>query len=140
MYIVLNEFSSVSSIRQNLYKSNFLSLRNIERFKNNLAWQARIKNYIWRPKNIYNSQYELWVLRNEGIDKRIIYSNQATELINLQEGSLIIVTYTELQDFLLSRFEEFIYILGNGIRFSLTSVLGQTIGLIWKGIIEGLKR
>ena len=27
-----------------------------------------------------------------------------------------------------------------GIRYSLTSVLGQTIGLIWKGIIEGLKR
>ena len=39
MYIVINEFSSVSSIRQSLYKSNFLSLRNIERFKNNFIWQ-----------------------------------------------------------------------------------------------------
>ena len=140
MYIILNDFSSVSSIRQKLYKSNFLSLRNIERFKNNLVWQSGIRHYIWRPKNIYDSQYELWIIRKDGIDKRLIYSNQAIELENLHEGSLVTVTYTELQDFLLSRFEEFIYILGNGIRYSLTSVLGQTIGLIWKGIIEGLKR
>ena len=140
MYIVINEFSSVSSIRQSLYKSNFLSLRNIERFKNNLAWQSGFKHFIWRPKNIYNSQYELWIIRETGLDKRVIYSNQTLELLNLHEGSLIVVTYTELQDFLVSRAEEFIYLLGNGIRYSLTSVLGQTIGLIWKGIIEGLKR
>ena len=115
-------------------------MRNIERFKNNLAWQSGFKHFIWRPKNIYNSQYELWIIRETGLDKRVIYSNQTLELLNLHEGSLIVVTYTELQDFLVSRAEEFIYLLGNGIRYSLTSVLGQTIGLIWKGIIEGLKR
>ena len=73
-------------------------------------------------------------------DIQATMSLRALELLNLHEGSLIVVTYTELQDFLVSRAEEFIYLLGNGIRYSLTSVLGQTIGLIWKGIIEGLKR
>ena len=34
---IINEFSLVPDIRQNWYKSNFLSIRNIEKFKNNLA-------------------------------------------------------------------------------------------------------
>ena len=39
-----------------------------------------------------------------------------------------------------SRLDETIYRLSNGLRFTLTSVLGRIIGLIWRGIIEGLKK
>jgi hypothetical protein len=53
---------------------------------------------------------------------------------------LLTVTTIELRDFLISRLDETIYRLSNGLRFTLTSVLGKVIGLIWRGIIEGLKK
>jgi hypothetical protein len=99
-----------------------------------------VKKYILRPKNIYDSQYDIWVIRENGINKRFIYANRSCEMLTLRDSSLVIITYTELQDFLISRIDEFIYTLGNGIRYSLTTVVGQIIGLIWKGIIEGLKK
>jgi Na+/H+-translocating membrane pyrophosphatase len=36
--------------------------------------------------------------------------------------------------------DEVIYFFGSGIRYTLTSVVGQVIGLVWRGIIEGLKK
>ena len=36
-------------------------------------------------------------------------------------------------------FDEVFYTIGNTIRYGLTSIVGQTVGLIWRGIIEGLK-
>ena len=139
MTIILNEFALVSTIRQYLFKSNFLSFQQVEGFKNNIAWQAAIKKYIERPKNIYGSQYCLWVLRKEGIINQWIYSNQYPELLTLSESSLLIITYTELKDFLKIRFNEIIYKVGEGIRYSLTTLLGKSVGLIWRGILDGLK-
>ena len=46
----------------------------------------------------------------------------------------------ETKDFLISRIDEAIYFFGNIIRYTLTSVVGQVIGLVWRGIIEGLKK
>ena len=45
----------------------------------------------------------------------------------------------ELRDFLVNRLNETIYFVSKGVRFTLTSIFGQVIGLIWRGIIEGLK-
>ena len=39
MYFSIIKFSSVYSFRKLLYRSNFLSLRYFERFKNNFSWQ-----------------------------------------------------------------------------------------------------
>ena len=53
---------------------------------------------------------------------------------------LFVVTLVELKDFILSRVDELLYFLSKAIRFTLTSVVGQLIGLIWRGVIEGLKK
>jgi hypothetical protein len=140
MQIIINEFSLIYSIRQNLYKSNFLSLRNIERFKNNLAWQIRLKLYVNYPNNLYNNQYGIWIIRSNGLYFRRIYANRSKKLLALQKASLLTVTLIEIQDFLSSRLAEVVYLLGDRIRYTLTSTVGQFIGLIWRGIIEGLKK
>jgi hypothetical protein len=140
MYLIIHEFSHIYDIRQNLYRTNFLSMRNIERFKNNLAWATRIKTFVRRPLNMYDSQYGIWVIRTNGIYYRNVYANRSNELLNLNNASLITVTYIEFQDFIISRFDEALYLFGNGIRYTLTSVIGQIIGLIWRGVIEGLKK
>ena len=49
VYFSIIKFSSVYAFRQTLYRSKFLSLRNFERFKNNLSWQLITKKYINDP-------------------------------------------------------------------------------------------
>lgn len=140
MRIIINDFSLVSDIRQSWYRSNFLSIRNVERFKNNLAWQDRTKYYVRRPKNLYNSEYGIWVIRSNGIYYRTIYANRINELLTLNNKALIIVNYIEFQDFLLSRLDEILFLASKSTRYFFTSIIGQVIGLIWRGIIEGLKK
>ena len=140
MFIIINEFSFIYEVRKNFYRSNFLSLRNVERFRNNLSWQSRVKNFIKRPSDIYNSQHGIWVIRTTGIYYRIIYANRSNEITQLKRFSLITLLSIETKDFILSRVDEVIYFFGSTIRYTLTSVIGQVIGLVWRGIIEGLKK
>lgn len=138
-FLILN-YSSVYSFRQTLYRSKFLSLRNFERFKNNLNWQANIKSYINRPISLYNNKHEIYVLRTSGIYCRTIYANRSKEIASLSKVSLVTIVFIELRDFVSSRLDETLFIVTKGLRFTLTSVIGQVIGLIWRGVIEGLKK
>ena len=133
------KFSSVYAFRQTLYRSKFLSLRNFERFKNNLSWQLITKTYIQRPIDLYNNRYEILILRTNGIFCRTIYANRSKEINSLTNFPLLTITFVELRDFLIGRLDETIYFVSKGVRFTLTSILGQVIGLIWRGVIEGLK-
>ena len=140
IFISINEFSDIYDVRQSLYRSNFLSIRNLERFKNNFIWQTTITATIKRPNNIYNSRYGLWIVRSTGIYYKMIYANRSEELVQLRKVPLVTVTLIELLDFTSSRFDEIFYTIGNGLRYTLTSVVGQVIGLVWRGVIEGLKK
>jgi hypothetical protein len=117
-----------------------LSLRNLERFKNNLNWQLYIKSYIQRPINLYNNRHEIYIIKTTGIYCRIIYANRSEELFSLKNLSLVTIIFVEISDFLISRFDEAVFVLSKSVRFTLTTVLGQVIGLVWRGIIEGLKK
>ena len=127
-------------IRQTLFRSTFLSLRNVERYKNNLIWQLNVKNFLQRPSDLYNNRYRIYILRTSGIYDRIIYANRSNQLKSLQTVPLFTVTIIELRDFLISRVDEIIYRLSNVVRFTLTSLIERVIDLIWRGIIEGLKK
>ena len=140
MRVIINEFSLILDVRQKWYKANFLSLRSLERFKNNLAWQDRLYLYINRPKSLYNSEYKIWIIRSGAVYSRTIYANRLNEILALNGRSLLIVNYFELQDFLASRLNEIVFFISKGTKYFLTSIVGQTIGLIWRGIIESLKK
>jgi hypothetical protein len=140
VYFSIIKFSSVYAFRQTLYRSNFLSLRNFERFKNNLSWQLITKNYVQRPMDLYNNRYGILILRTNGVYSRTIYANRSKEIVSLSNFSLLTLVVVEFRDFVTSRLEEATYFISKSIRFTLTSGLGQLIGLVWRGIIEGLKK
>ena len=140
MYLIITEFSFIYDVRKKFYRSTFLSLRNVERFRNNLSWQVRLKWFVKRPADLYNSQQGIWIIRTTGIYYRTIYANRSSELLILNQVSIITLLVIEAKDFLLSRIDEVIYFFGSTARYILTSVFGQVIGLVWRGIIEGLKK
>jgi hypothetical protein len=78
-------------------------------------------------------------LRADEIYAKTIYTNRSKDLALLANFPLVTVTLIELKDFLLSRFDEILYFISSTLRFTLASVIGQFIGLVWRGIIEGLK-
>ena len=140
VYFSTVKFASFYAFRQTLYRSKFLSLRNFERFKNNLSWKLITKSYIQRPLDLYNNRYEIYIMRTNGIFCRAIYANRSKEVNSLKNLPLLTLTIVEVRDFLTNRLDELIYFLSKGLRFTLTTVFGQVIGLIWRGIIEGLKK
>ena len=140
VYFGILQFSSVDAFRQTLYRSKFLSLRNFERFKNNLTWQLFIKTYIQRPISLYNNRYDIYVLRTNGIYSRAIYANRSREIFSLTKLPLFTIVFVEIRDFLISRIDETVFFISKGLRFTLTSVLGRVVGLVWRGVIEGLKK
>ncbi len=140
VYYSLTKFSSIYAFRQLLYKSKFLSLRNLERFKNNLNWQLSIRNYVQRPLNLYNNRQEIYILKTTGIYCKVIYANRSKEVNTLKNLSLLTISIIDITDFIKSRFDETLFIGSKSLRFTLTNFLGQSIGLIWRGIIEGLKK
>ena len=140
VYFSLVKFSSVYKFRQILYRSKFLSLRNLERFRNNLNWQIYTQNYIQRPIDLYNNRYGISILKTSGIYCRVIYANRVKEIASLKNLPLATIVLVEVSDFFISRFEETLFVVSKSARFVLTSVLGQVIGLIWRGVIEGLKK
>ena len=140
VYYSIIKFSSVYGFRQTLYRSKFLSIRNFERFKNNLSWQLITKTYILRPLDLYNNRYQIFIMRINGIYYRTIYANRSSEIGDLDNISLLTLTVVEFRDFIISRLDEIVYFLSKVLRFTLTSVFGQVIGLIWRGIIDGLKK
>jgi hypothetical protein len=140
VYFTVINFSSIYLFRQTIYRSKFLSLRNLERFKNNLNWQLYFKVYVQRPLNLYNNRHDLYVFKTTGIYCRVIYANRSNEIASLKNLPLLVIVLIEFGDFVTSRVDETIFIITKSLRFTLTSVLGQFIGLIWRGIIEGLKK
>ena len=54
--------------------------------------------------------------------------------------SLLAIVFVEIRDFLMGRLDEIFYVLSKGLRFTFTSIFGQVVGLIWRGVIEGLKK
>lgn len=139
MAIIINDFSNIGTIRQTLYKSSFLSVRNSEQFKNTLALQNQVRILVTRPKSLYNNEYNIFLIRPNGIYRRPIYTNRTDALLELNKVPLLVINYIELQDFLVARSNSAFLLIGRGSRYFLTSVIGRVIGLVWKGVLEGLK-
>jgi hypothetical protein len=79
-------------------------------------------------------------LRTSGLYCRTIYANRSKEVSTLKNLPLLTISIIEIRDFATSRLDEAFYLISKGVRFTLTSILGQTIGLVWRGVIEGLKK
>jgi len=135
---LLNRFADVEEVKQSFYDRRLISTREVERFRNNLSWKYRLENYIGEPQKIFESRYELFVLVSRGIAKISVYAPRSQELKKLSGIPLLVTLALELRDAIAPRLRAAVAFIGSGVVYILTQVIGRAIGLIGRGILQGL--
>lgn len=138
MQPLLNNFADTEEIKLNFYDRRLLSTREIERFRNDLSWKYRLDNYIGEPKAIFESRFWLLILADRGIERVWIYGPRNEELRELGGLKLAVTLVLETRDAIAPRVRSFISFLGTGVVIILTQVIGRGIGLIGRGILQGI--
>ncbi len=135
---LLNEFSDIETIKQTLYNRQLISSREIARFRNNLSWRYRIFQWLEEPKAIFESRYNLFVLSDTGIKQISVYAPRRRELEQLQGIQLAVTLGYEGRDAIAPRLRGTVAWLGRGVVYVLTQVLGRSIGLVVRGVMQGI--
>ncbi|MEH2223058.1 DUF3685 domain-containing protein [Nostoc sp.] len=135
---LLNYLADVEEIKQNFYGRQLISTREIERFRNDLSWKYRLKNYINEPKAVFESRYELFVIAPRGIANTSVYAPRNQELVKLSNIPLIVTLLLEFSDAIAPRLKSLLAVFGSGIVFILTQIVGRGLGLIGRGILQGI--
>ncbi len=135
---LLNHFADVEIIKQNFYDRQLISTREIERFRNNLSWKYRLERYVEEPTSMFESRYVLFILNGSGIRKVSIYASRSSELEKLSGIRLAVTLALEARDAISPRLRALVAFVGSGVVYVLTQVIGRGIGLIGRGVLEGI--
>ncbi len=138
MQPLLNEFADVEEIKQSLYDRRLISSREITRFRNNLSWKYRITQLLSEPQAIFESRYNLFFLSDTGIKQTSIYAPRREELEQLQGIPVAVTLAYEFRDAIAPRLRTTVAWVGRGVVYILTQVLGRSIGLIVRGVLQGI--
>jgi DNA-binding NarL/FixJ family response regulator len=138
MQPLLNRFADLESMKTTFYDRRLLSSREIERFRNDLSWRYRIDRYIGEPQAIFESQYQLFIFTDYGIKRMAIYAPRPEELARLAGIPFAVTLALETRDALVPRLRSLTTLIGSGIVYLLTEIIGRGIGLIGRGVIKGV--
>jgi DNA-binding NarL/FixJ family response regulator len=138
MQPLLNRFADVEAIKQSFYDRRLMSSREIERFRNNLSWNYRLEKYVGSPNDIFESQYRLFMLQNQGIKIVPIYAPRRQELEQLSGIQFVVTLALETRDAIAPRLRSALSVVGSSLIYVLTDVIGRGIGLIGRGILKGI--
>ena len=135
---LLNHFADLEAIKQNFYHRRLISTREIAKLRNNLSWKYRLEKYIGESQAIFESKYYLFVLRDFGIDKIAIYAPRSQEVEQLTGIPLLVSLVLEIRDAIAPRLKTTVVFLGTAIVYVLTQIIGRGLGLIGRGILQGI--
>lgn len=138
IYPLLNHFADVEVIKQGFYDRRLLSSREIERFRNELSWRYRMELWVGEPTAIFESSYRLFILSERGIKRTAIYAPRRDELEQLRGLQLAVTLVLETRDAVSPRLRSLVAFVGSGVVYVLTQVIGRGLGLIGRGILQGI--
>lgn len=138
MQVILNNFYDLEILKYKLYRPEYRSDRELARFRNQLSWKYRQETYITHPQNIFESRYRLLVLSNGLIRTTYIYAPRKAELERLTGIPWLSTIIIEIRDAIAPLVRKFISLAGSSVVFVLTQVIGKGLGLVGKGIIQGI--
>lgn len=135
---LLNHFADVELMKKNLYHRRMMTSRDIERFRNDLSWRYRWDGLVNEPRAIFESQHRLFGFTERGIQHQTIYAPRREELEQLSGLQRVVTLAVEARDAIAPRFRSAVSLVGSGIVYVLTDVIGRGIGLIGRGILRGV--
>lgn len=135
---LLNQFSDVEWVKGRYFKIQYASSRELMQFRNGLSWRYRRDRWLDTPTDIFESQYRLLYLAENGIGETMIYAPRQRELAALSGLPLVLTLVLETRDAVSPRLRSAIALIGTGVVYVLTEVVGRGIGLVGQGIIKGI--
>ena len=135
---LLNQFSDVEWVKAKYFKIQYASSRELMEFRNDLSWRYRRDRWLDTPRDIFESQYRLLYLAENGIGETVIYAPRQQELADLSGLPLAVTLVLETRDAISPRLRSVIALIGTGVVYVLTEVVGRGIGLVGQGIIKGI--
>ena len=115
-----------------------MSKRNFEKFRNNINNYNRWHNNIDMPINFYESKREYIDIIDNKFTRFYKNENREIDLQNLEWFQRQVTLLVEIRDALAPQLEILVRYIGDFVVTILTKIVGKSIGLIGKGILQGL--
>jgi hypothetical protein len=127
-------------LRRYLLRPELLATRNLERLRNQLNAQQRWSQWVSRPIQLYESRRPLFRLEAGAIHTVDITEPRDQELRQLGWLQQLVTLTLETRDALAPQLQNLIRGLGDLVVVVLTQVVGRAIGLVGRGIAQGMGR
>jgi len=137
---VLEVAADWPELRRYLLRPDLLATRNLERLRNQLNAQQRWSSWIARPVRLYESRRPLYRLQAGVIDTVDITEPRDQELRRLGWLQQLVTLALEARDALAPQVQNLVRGLGDLLVVLLTQVVGRAIGLVGRGIAQGMGR
>ncbi|MFM8936138.1 MAG: DUF3685 domain-containing protein [Vulcanococcus sp.] len=137
---VLARCSAWPELRRYLLTPELLATRNLERLRNQLNAQQRWTRWFERPVQLYESQRLLYGLQGGAIVSLARTEPRDGELQQLSWPQQLVTLLLEGRDALAPQLRSLLRRLGDLLVVVLTQVIGRGIGLIGRGVLQGMGR
>jgi hypothetical protein len=127
-------------LRRYLLRPELLATRNLERLRNQLNAQQRWLSWFSRPIALYESRRQLLCLEGGAIACHNLLEPRDQELRRLGWLQQLVTLSLEARDALAPQLRQLIRGAGDLLVVLLTQVVGRAIGLIGRGILQGMGR
>lgn len=127
-------------LRRYLLRPDLLSTRNLERLRNQLNAQQRWSSWVVRPIQIYESRRPLYQLQAGAIACVDLSEPRDRELRQLGPLQQLVTLALETRDAVAPQLQALVRGLGDLLVVLLTQVVGRAIGLVGRGILQGMGR
>ncbi|BAY52433.1 putative two-component response regulator [Thermostichus vulcanus NIES-2134] len=138
VYPLLNRCCYSAVIQQTFFQPQYISTREIERFRNALSWHYRWQCWVKEPQNIFESRLVLLRLTERGIQELALTVPRQRELMQLEGIPYALTLALEARDALAPPVRAVVAWVGKGVVYLLTQVIGRGLGLIGRGILQGI--
>tara|TARA_B100000700_G_scaffold301583_1_gene370975 strand:- start:191 stop:1216 length:1026 start_codon:yes stop_codon:yes gene_type:complete len=135
---IISSCSEWPELRKYLLNKELISTRELERKRNHINTKNQIQNIFKKPVRLYESKRLYYTIKNNKIEKFIILEPRDDELRKLDWAQRQIAFIIELRDALAPQLQYIIQYLGDLIVLILTKVVGRSIGLVGRGIAQGM--
>ncbi len=127
-------------LRRYLLKPKLISTRELERLRNQLNSQNRWQSLIHLPIQLYESKRMFYRIKQGKIEPILITEPRDQELRQLGWLQQQVALLVEARDALAPQLQSLVKRLGDLMVVILTQIVGRAIGLVGRGIAQGMGR